>query len=346
MSYSNTNAFVAQSVWDLAAYKIYDIVWVPVMLMIKETRDIPVPSVSAKKVNVRSLREDFSFWPAVIQNIFTVPYKVCLIDLSQELWYGPLCIEEVQPNRLQVISTQVFKHITKSHIRFAYSIKLVNLNVNADIVLAEDELRPYLYKPKNYPDMTLTENEISRFRQLSSDFLLVALINALNIAENRARKVHRLNDDEVVPPRAAMPEECFEIESFLFGPEVIRTNDIIRVKVRIDQSQDFQSMYFKVNAILCNKATNEITLHGFRLYIQPLTEEDTNREFAFMSSVSDQTWRQYENTALYKDYNRRKMLSVFKITSDTLYQIQLERILGRFYQGFPDFGLELHVDVV
>jgi hypothetical protein len=332
-----------QNVWDKATYRIFDLVWVPVMLMCKEPR-VVVPMEDGKgSINIACLKEDFVYWPAVIQNIFKAPYR--------ELWYGPLCIEEIQPGKIQVVSTQIFKNVRDTNIDFAYSVTLINLNMNVEIVLAEGEIKPYLnYKPPadwHY----LTENDLLRLRVSTTDLLVFVLFNALKIAHDRATRIQPLqNSDVPASESTAMttlrPDE-YEISGIIFGPEVLKLHDVLRVKVKNSDasSEEFKLMHFRICTMINNKTTKELTIHGKRLHIDPaLRKEDGT----FMLLVDDFIWQTYSEICAVKTINEKlekRILCMFQTTSNTLYQIQTERILGRFYSTMPEMHLDAKIEI-
>ena len=334
----NPSVRYPDQVWNKSTYRIFDLVWVPVMLVCKEQRNLITLS-NAKTMNVASIKEDFVYWPAIVQNIFKAPYR--------ELWYGPLCIEEVQEKKFQVISTQIFKNIRETNIEFAYSVTLINLNMATEVVLAESEIRPYLNWRPPIDWLFHTEQDVARVCGATSDGLIGILFTALRLAQERASRIQPLSNSEVAPPSAPIKPDEIEINGVIFGPEVLKVNDVLRVKVKNSDAsaEEFKLMHFRICTMITNKNSRELIIHGKRLHIDPaLRKEDGS----FMLLVDDLIWSSYSEICAMKSVNERgekRILCMFQTTTDTLYQIQPDRILGRFYDSMPEMHLDARIEI-
>jgi len=67
-----------QSNWDDSQFRISEMVWVPVFLNIVEERQFINVSTELDSFDVQPYKQGFQYWPAIVQNIYSIPYREVL----------------------------------------------------------------------------------------------------------------------------------------------------------------------------------------------------------------------------------------------------------------------------
>jgi hypothetical protein len=300
--------------WDDSQFRISEMVWIPVVLFLKEERNSILLPGTEKSIDISHFKTGFTYWPAIVQNIFSCPLK--------EMWYSPLCIEEVSGG-MNVISSQIFRQINRTNIPYAYSLKLLNLKMMSEPILAQEDILPYVGNKISPCISKFSPSEMSLFKSATRDSLLFAIINSYTQATSVSQKLQRLNNESKanIYCNVELKDHEFEIISFVFGPEVIKVNDIVRVKVKSADEAEFKMLHFRVRAIVLDKIAEQMFIHGERQVTQPSM---MGAPGSFLENGKWSAWTHF---------------------SQQLFQIRTDRLLGRFYTHYPNLEMHQKIDI-
>jgi len=224
---------------------------------------------------------------------------------------------------MNVFSSQIFTHVTRTNIPYAYSVKLLNLEMKSEPVLAQDDLLPFVANEIPKAVVNYTQDNVISLRQSTNDHLLYTVLTSYTQSRSISSKLQRLNNESKtnIFCNVELKANEYEILSFVFGPEVIKVNDIVRVKVKPQNTTEFAMLHFRIRAIILDKDLGQLFIHGEKLGMQRCAVGAVG---SFVDNNETKNW-----------------VSM----NQQLFQIKTDRLLGRFYTHYPRFGMDKLIDI-